>query len=165
MTNDLGSRCESTCSEIVVRFFWAKMLHGGALDYGSSKQPTHNTRRARAASAVCPQAKSVRLRPSPPVRCLRSSNAEHSALNRWVVSSSLTGGTSLIFEVWPNGKARRLGRWDWRFDSSHLDDGHGRREPCQAIVSIADATMRRRAGLPARRLKCDSGPLAGVVQQ
>ena len=22
------------------RFFWAKMLHGGALEYGSSKQPT-----------------------------------------------------------------------------------------------------------------------------
>lgn len=31
---------------------------------------------------------------------------------------------TIIFEVWLNGRARRLGRWGWRFDSSHLDEVH-----------------------------------------
>lgn len=142
------------------------MLHGGALDYGSSKQPT-TTLAALAWHPLRVHKQSgfdSRLRPQIPNR-LRSSNVEQAALNRRVVSSSLTGGTrgssmlpyaddilpgtlrpqarrspcrgitgsqgKQLFEVWLNGRARRLGRWDWRFDSSHLDDVHGHREPCR----------------------------------
>ena len=64
-----NSRCESTCvwRSLFFEIFWAKMLHGGALEYGSSKQPTTTlaafTRGIRCVST----SKSVRLRPSPPI--------------------------------------------------------------------------------------------------
>jgi hypothetical protein len=71
----------------------AKMLHGGALDYGSSKQPT--TTLAALAWHPLRVYKQSRfdsdLRPQ--VFCLRSSNVEHAILNRRVASSSLAGGT------------------------------------------------------------------------
>ena len=168
----------------VVRFFWAKRLHGGALDYGSSKQPT-TALAAFTRGIRCVSTSKVGSTPAFAPNFLdrlRSSNAEQAVLTRKVVSSSLTGGTrgssklsyaddilrhfetadaeapmpgnnwgsglreSNFFEVWPNGKARRLGRWDWRFDSSHLDEKHGYPEsPCRRSCTIAAATMRRRA--------------------
>ena len=94
-----------------------------------------------------------------PRLCLRSSNVEQTALNRTCAGSSPAGGTTfiLLLEVWPNGRVRRLGRWDWRFDSSHLDDnyGHPRARPAIALDRRGNDETQR--CFPARRLKGDSG--------
>ena len=55
-------------------------------------------------------------------------------------------------------KARRLGRWDWRFDSSHLDERQRASEsPAGDRAHDRRGNDETRSGSPARRLKGDSG--------